>query len=194
MMNIIWGAVVLVSIGYMFLVGGDVQALANALARSGEQALALTLGLIGTVAFWSGINRIADSAGLIKALGLLMRPLFVLLFPSLRKEDKALFLVMSNVCATLLGLGNAATPLGLEAMRVMQEQNPHKETATNAMCTLIVMNTTGVTVFPATVVGLRLAAGSENPMRVIGATFLASLCGLAVGLIADRLLSRWWRK
>ena len=194
MMNIIWGVGVLVSIGYMFLLGGDAEALANSLARSGEQALALTLGLIGTVAFWSGMNRVAEAAGLLKALGFLLRPLFVLLFPSLRREDRALRLVMSNVCATLLGLGNAATPLGLEAMRAMQEQNPRQDTATDAMCTLIVMNTTGVTVFPATVVGLRLAAGRENPMSIIGATLLASLFGLSVGLIADRLLSQWWRR
>ncbi|MBS3939093.1 MAG: spore maturation protein [Peptococcaceae bacterium] len=193
MMNAIWGVTVILCIGYVLVGGKDAEGVANSLARSGEQAIALTLGLAGTVAFWSGINRIAEKAGLIKALARVFRPIFVILFPSLRSNEPILSLIVSNVCATLFGLGNAATPLGLEAMRVMQAGSLRKDTATDAMCTLIVLNTTGVTLFPATLVGIRLAAGSENPMAIIGVTLLASLAGLVVGLIADRALRRYFR-
>lgn len=192
MMNYVWAVLILIGILYALATGGDTLTISNALTRSGEQAMALTMGLMGIVAFWSGLNRVADKAGLVRALGTAVRPLFVLLFPSLRGQDEALSAVVMNVCATLFGLGNAATPLGLRAMRLMQEKNRQPDTATDAMCTLLALNTTGLTIFPATVVGLRLAAGSQNPTAVVASTFLASIIATMSGLAIDRVLRRRW--
>jgi len=190
-MNRIWGFTVIFSILYVLAVGGDQEKLVNSLVQSGEQAIALIIGLGGVIAFWSGLNRVAEKAGLITAFARLFSPIFALLFPSVRKDEHVLSLIMSNFCANFFGLGNAATPLGLEAMRVMQEKNHHKDTATDAMCTLILINATGLTLFPATSVSLRMAAGSDDPMAIIGSTFLAGVLGLTVALIADRVVRRW---
>lgn len=194
MMNTVWATLMLLSIVFGVLSGQDTVALGNALTKSGEQAIALCLGLLGIVSFWSGLNRIAEKAGLVSALGRLVKPLFQVIFPSLRGHDAALSAVTMNVCATLFGLGNAATPLGLEAMRQMQEQNTHPDTATDAMCTLLTLNTTGLTIFPATVVGLRIAARSANPTAVVASTLLASIIATLVGLLADRLLRGRWQR
>lgn len=191
-MNIVWAVLMLLGLGYGMFSGQDVATMGNTLTKSGEQAIALTLGLVGIVAFWSGFNRIASRAGLVTSLGRLVRPFFQVLFPSLRGQDAALSAVVMNVCATLFGLGNAATPLGLEAMRLMQLKNPHPETATDAMCTLLALNTTGLTIFPATVIGLRIAAKSVNPAAVVLSTLLASIIATLSGLALDRLLRRWW--
>lgn len=192
MMNYVWAVLILLGILYTLATGGDALTISNALTRSGEQAIALTMGLVGTVAFWSGLNRIADKAGLVRSLGKAVKPLFVFLFPSLREQDDALSAVIMNVCATLFGLGNAATPLGLHAMRLMQEKNRRPDTATDAMCTLLALNTTGLTIFPATVVGLRLAAGSVNPTAVVLSTLIASIIATISGLVIDSVLRRRW--
>lgn len=193
MMNIIWAIIMVVSIGYGLINGQDPAALGNALTKSGEQAIALCLGLVGIVAFWSGLNKIADKAGLVSGLGRLVKPLFQLLFPSLRGQDAALSAVVMNVCATMFGLGNAATPLGLEAMRLMQANNPKPDTATDAMCTLLALNTTGFTIFPATVIGLRIAAKSSDPASIVTSTLLASVLATIVGLVIDKVLRGRWR-
>ena len=194
MMNIVWAVLMILGVGYGLLNGQDANALGNTLTKSGEQAIALTMGLVGIVAFWSGLNRIADKAGLVNALGRLVRPLFQFIFPSLKGQDAALSAVVMNVCATLFGLGNAATPLGLEAMRQMQSKNPQPDTATDAMCTLLALNTTGLTIFPATVIGLRIAAKSANPTAIVVSTLLASVIATITGLLVDRVLRRRWRQ
>ncbi|MDP3487862.1 MAG: nucleoside recognition domain-containing protein [Bacillota bacterium] len=194
MMNIVWAVLMILGVGYGLLNGQDATALGNTLSKSGEQAIALTMGLVGIVAFWSGLNRIAEKAGLASALGRLVRPLFQVIFPSLKGHDAALSAIVMNVCATLFGLGNAATPLGLEAMRQMQTKNPHPDTATDAMCTLLALNTTGLTIFPATVIGLRIAAKSLNPTAIVLSTLLASIIATITGLVVDGVLRRRWRQ
>jgi len=193
MINAIWATIVLSGIIYTLATGRDAEVISRSLMQSGEQALALTLGLAGVMAFWSGLARIAERAGLVDMLGKVLRPLFLCLFPSLRRHDEALAAVSLNVCATFLGLGNAATPLGLRAMHLLQEINPTKDRASDAMCTLLALNTTGLSLFPAAVVGLRLAAGSVDPAAVVDGALLTGLVATLVGLTCDRLLRGRWR-
>lgn len=193
MMNAVWAFLMLAAILYALATGGEAELLTRTLLQSGEAAIALTLGLTGVIAFWSGLARIAERAGLVTGLGTMLRPLFVFLFPSLRGHSHVLTAVTLNVCATFLGLGNAATPLGLRAMTLLQEINPDKDRASDAMCTLLALNTTGLALFPATVVGLRLATGSAYPTAVVDSAILAGLAATVVGLACDRLLRRRWR-
>lgn len=186
-MNRVWAGMLLVSIVFAAL-SGNIGELANTFSNGAEKSLSLTIGLMGTLTLWSGLNRIAQKAGIVDALGVLLRPVISRLFPSLRNNPRALAAVMMNLIANLFGLGNAATPLGLEAMRLMQERNPEGEVATDAMCTLLTLNTTGLTIFPATVVGLRIAAGSNNPNAIVVSALLASLTATVIGLVVDRVL------
>lgn len=193
MMNAIWALLILSGILYALAATKDAAIIAQVLLQSGEQAIALTMGLIGVMAFWSGLARIAERAGLVAGLGALLRPLFLLLFPSLRGHEQALTAVTLNVCATFLGLGNAATPLGLRAMTLLQQINPSKDRASDAMCTLLALNTTGLALFPASVVGLRLALGSAHPAAVVDSTLLTGLAATVIGLVCDRLFRKRWR-
>jgi len=193
MMNVLWALLVLSAILYTLATGAEVEPMMRTLLQSGEATIAMTLGLTGVIAFWSGLARIAERAGLVKGLGAMLRPLFLLLFPSLRGHEQVLTAVTLNVCATFLGLGNAATPLGLRAMALLQQINPNKERASDAMCTLLALNTTGLALFPATVVGLRLAAGSAQPTAVVDSALLAGFAATLVGLACDRLLRKRWR-
>ena len=189
MMNRIWAVMLLLGLGVAVFTGRGAE-LGKIFSESGEKAVAMVVGLLGTLTLWSGLNRIAQKAGLVDLLGKLLSPLLRLLFPSLKNYPEARAAIVMNVCANLFGLGNAATPLGLEAMRLMQEKNNHKEEATDAMCTLLTLNTTGLTLFPATVVGLRIAAGSAAPHAIVLSALLASLTATIVGLSVDRMLRR----
>jgi spore maturation protein A len=193
MMNVVWALLMLSAILYALATGGEAELVTRTMLQSGEAAMAMTLGLTGVIAFWSGLARIAERAGLVTGLGTILRPLFLFLFPSLRGHSHALTAVTLNVCATFLGLGNAATPLGLRAMALLQQINPEKDRASDAMCTLLALNTTGLALFPATVVALRLAAGSAHPTAVVDSALLAGLAATMVGLVCDRLLRKRWR-
>ena len=135
-----------------------------------------------------GLMKIAEEAGLIETLAKILRPFTRLLFPSLPSSHPALGSILMNFSANLLGLGNAATPFGLKAMQELQEINPNKEEASDAMCTFLAMNTANITLLPATIIGIRLAAGSTNPTEIIGTTLFATTIGFTIALIADGIM------
>jgi len=150
----------------------------------------LSIGLIGIMALWLGLMKLAEEAGLVRAIARLVRPVLGRLFPDVPKDHPALGSMTANLAANMLGLGNAATPLGLKAMQDLQELNPDKETATNAMITFIVINATSVTLIPATIIGLRSAAGSTNPASIIVPSIIATTVSTVTGVIVAKLFER----
>ncbi|MDO4732070.1 MAG: nucleoside recognition domain-containing protein [Bacillota bacterium] len=148
------------------------------------------MGLCGLICLWMGLLRVAEAAGLVQSLGRMLSPLLRRLFPSVPKGHPAMGALVMNVSANLLGLGNAATPMGLKAMALLQELNPDKEHASDAMQTLLALNTAAITLMPSMVIALRTAAASEDPAGILGATLLSSSMGMAFALLLDAVLRR----
>lgn len=152
-------------------------------------AAKLALGLIGILALWMGVLRVAEAGGLVQSLARLLRPVMVRLFPDVPADHPAMGAMVMNVAANMLGLGNAATPLGLEAMRHLQSLNPDKQTATNAMCLFLAINTSGLTLIPARTIALRAENGAAEPTAILLPTLLATAVSTTVAIVAARLLA-----
>ena len=189
MINWIWlGLIVLAVIVAAF--NGRMAELSTAAFEAAKTAVTLSIGLIGIMALWLGLMKLAEEAGLVRLLAHLVRPALRGIFPDVPKDHPALGSMTANIAANMLGLGNAATPLGLKAMQDLQELNPDKETATNAMVTFIVINATSVTIIPATIIGLRSAAGAANPSSIIVPSIIATTISTLTGVIVAKLLER----
>ena len=189
MMDALWCLLLAAGVLYGGL-SGNLDAVTEAAFQAANNGVELMLGLCGVMCLWMGLLEIAEAAGLVEKLARLLTPLLRRLFPDLPRSHPALGAITLNVSANLLGLGNAATPMGLKAMEQLQTLNPDKTRASAAMVTLLVMNTAAVTLMPTTVMGLRLAAGAADPARITGPTVLASSLGMVSGLLLDRLLRR----
>lgn len=162
----------------------------DAMASTANQAIELIIGLGAVLVIWTGLARVAEEAGLTERLARLCEPLLRRLFPDIPPGHGALSAIALNVSANLLGLGNAATPFGLQAMQQLETLNDEPGTATPAMCRLLALNTAGLTLVPSTVLALRAAAGSREPAAVVVPALVASLAGLVAALIADAWLRR----
>ncbi len=156
------------------------------------KSVELAIGLIGAMALWLGFMKIAEDAGLIALLSRALQPLLRWLFPEIPPDHPAGGAVIMNLSANLLGLDNAATPLGLKAMRELEAINPHPGTATNAMAMFLAINTSSITLIPFTIIGYRVAAGSRDPAAPIFAMLLATTCSTAVAILAARALQRFY--
>lgn len=150
-------------------------------------AVNIALGLIGIMALWLGIMKIAEEAGLIRMIARGVRPITKFLFPSVPHDHPAIGSIIMNLSANMLGLGNAATPFGLKAMEQLDELNTEKGTATNAMCMFLAVNTAGLTLIPATAIAVRAAAGSSDPTIIIGTSFFGALCATTVGILSAKI-------
>jgi spore maturation protein A len=188
-MGAIWTALLVLSVA-VAAARGRMAELTAAVMESAGKAVTLSIGLVGAMALWLGLMRVAEEAGLVALLARAARPVLQRLFPSVPRDHPALGAIVMNFSANVLGLGNAATPFGLKAMHALDELNPHKGTATDAQAMLCALNTASVQLIPASVIALRVSAGSKAPTEIIGATILASACGLAAAITAARLLAR----
>ncbi|MFI5264555.1 MAG: nucleoside recognition domain-containing protein [Candidatus Kapaibacterium sp.] len=164
----------------------------DGLLKTADTAVTIVLGLIGIMALWLGIMKIAEAAGLITLLAKFAKPVMVRLFPDVPPEHPAMGAMLSNMAANFLGLSNAATPLGLKAMEELNKLNPNAGTATNAMCMFLTINTSAITLIPATVIAIRVSLGSKNPTDIIIPTFIATLVALICGVIFNRLIQRFF--
>ncbi len=151
-------------------------------------AVEISLGLIGIMALWLGVMKVAEEAGLIRIIARLLRPVTKKLFPDVPSDHPAMGSMIMNISANMLGLGNAATPFGLKAMEELNTLNPEKDTATNAMITFLAINTAGMTLIPASAIAIRAASGSSDPAMIIGTALFGSTCATIVGLTAARVL------
>ena len=166
------------------------ERLTTATVDAATSAVELCLGLIGFMALWLGLMNIAKDAGLVDAFARLLRPLMRIVFPEIPAGHPAMGAVLMNLSANMLGLNNAATPLGLKAMQELQDLNPVKDTATNSMAMFLAINTSSITLIPMTVIGYRVLTGSKNPAEPIAGTLLATLFSTIVAIFVTRWLSR----
>ncbi len=192
MINYIWLILLIGGIVYGGLTG-QITGVTDAILQGSQSAIELVLGLAGVIAFWSGIMRVAAQAGLTQALARALSPIGRLLFPSLPANHPALGAILLSMAANLLGVGNAATPLGIKAMEEMQKLNKTPGVATDAMCTFLALTTSSLTLVPATVIALRQAAGSSQPTVIISSTIFATLVSTLVAAATDRWLRCYYR-
>lgn len=171
-------------------VEGRMDGLTQGALQGAENAITIAIGLAGILALWMGLLRIADEAGLTRKLASLLRPALSRLFPEVPRDHAALDSMALNVSANMLGLGNAATPLGLRAMEQLQTLNGNPRVATDAMILFLVINTSSVQLIPATVIALRAANGAPAPTDVVGPTLLATTVSTVVGILAAKWLAR----
>jgi spore maturation protein SpmA len=155
-----------------------------------KTAVTIALGLIGIMALWLGVMRLAERAGLVQRIARGLRPIMRRLFPDVPPEHPAMGSMVMNMSANMLGLGNAATPLGLRAMRDLELLNPQPGVATNAMCTFLAINTSSVQLVPATAIAILAASGSTRPTAIVGTALLATLCAATVAIISVKLLEK----
>ncbi len=171
-------------------VNGNIDAATAALFDGAKSGVSVSMGLISVIVFWLGLMRIAEQAGLLDKLAALIRPFIRLLFPDIPSGHPAMGYILTNMSANILGLGNAATPMGIKAMQELQKLNPDPNTATPAMCTLLAINTSSITIIPTTILAVRLNYGSANPAEIIGTTLIATAIATAAAIAADR----WYRR
>ena len=186
MINLIWLLLLVIGIVYAGL-QGRIDVVTQSAINGAEGAVALSLKLIGVMCLWLGIMKIAELAGILKFMARLLSPLICFLFPSVPKNHPAMGAIIMTLSANMLGMGNAVTPLGIKAMQALQQLNAKKDTATDAMCTLLALCTAGFTLIPATIIAIRSAAGSINPTEIVGTTLMVSLLATVSVIIADRI-------
>lgn len=192
MLNYIWFALMAIAL-VVAIFTGTAPAVTKGAIDSAKTAVDIVLGLVGIMTLWLGIMRVAEKAGLIAMLGRLLRPVSRLLFPEIPPEHPAIGAMIMNIAANMLGLSNAATPLGIKAMEELQTLNDgDKETATNAMVTFMTLNTAGIQLIPVTIMGVLAASGSKNPTAIIVTTLVATLCGATAAVTTAKILQRFF--
>ena len=191
MLNYIWFALMAIALVVAAFNGTAAAVTKNAI-DSAKTAVEISLGLVGIMTLWLGIMRVAEASGLIAMLGRLLRPISRLLFPEIPADHPAIGAMIMNVAANMLGLSNAATPMGIKAMEELQTLNDQKETATNSMVTFMALNTAGIQFIPATMIAVFAAAGSKNPTVIIPTTIIATLCGATASVTATKILQRFF--
>ena len=191
LLSYVWIIMVILSIFCSILTGRTAQTGSAALIGA-QNGVMLALSLCGSLCLWSGFAKLTEKSGLARRFSALLRPLLSRLFPEASKDPAALQDLCGNLTANFLGLGNAATPMGIAAVRRMHELSGSAE-ASDEMCRLIVLNTASIQLIPSTVGAVRASLGSSRPFDILPAVWLTSACSVAAGLLAARLFSRRWR-
>ena len=191
MLNYIWFGLMAIAL-VVAASNGTAEAVTTGAVESATTAVTIAIGLVGIMTLWLGMMRVAEAAGLVSLVGRALRPILRWLFPEVPAGHPAAGAIVLALAANMLGLNNAATPLGIKAMEELQTLNPDKETATNAMVTLMAVTTTGVQLIPASMIGVLAAAGSTNPTAIIAPTLLATSAGTIAAVIAARILQRFY--
>jgi len=166
--------------------------LSTGMIDAAKGSVTLALGLIGVMALFLGLMKVAEAGGLLTIIARLMRPVMIRLFPEVPADHPAMGAIIMNLSANVMGLGNAATPFGIRAMQELDKLNPHKGTATNAMALFLAINTSSITILPTGVIALRAAAGSNDPAGILPTTLFATVCSTAAAIVAAKLYSRYW--
>jgi len=190
-MSVIWTGMVVVSVVYGLL-SGNGAAVAAAAVEGAAAAVELCLTMAGVMCLWMGVMEVMKRSGLAEKLSALLRPILCRLYPDFRRDRETMDAISANVSANLLGLGNAATPLGVQAARRMAKKTPG--VASDSLCMLVVCNTASIQLIPTTVASVRLSAGCAAPFDILPAVWLASALSVAAGILAAKLFSRIWRR
>ena len=186
MLNVIWPLFIIISYVYA-TINGNVEKINNAVFEYTEMAVNLTITLLGTMCLWNGLMEIALNTRLINVINKILNPFVNFLFSENKENKKIHEEISMNITANLLGLGNAATPLGLKAMNSMQENNKDKTRLTDDMATLIILNTASIQIIPTTVIGIRMSLGSLQPTKIIFAVWFSTICAAIVGITVTNI-------
>ena len=189
MLNIVWPIFIIISF-YFAIFSGNLENLNNSIFESTKEAVNLSISLLGTLCLWSGIMEIASKTTLTEKLTKLLKPILKFLFPNL-KNPKIHKEISMNMIANILGLGNAATPLGLKAMDSMQKENKKKDTLSDSMMMFIVVNTASIQIIPTTVIAIRNSLGSTSPTSIIFPTWVATIIAAIFGIFVAKILIKF---
>ena len=190
-LNYIWFGLMAIAL-VVAAISGTADAVTKGAVDSASTAVQIAIGLVGVMTLWLGMMRVAEAAGLVTVVGHALRPLLRWMFPDVPPGHPAAGAIVVALAANMLGLNNAATPLGIKAMEELQTLNPDKDTATNSMVTLMAVTTSGVQLIPATMIGVLAAAGSLNPTVIIGTSLVATFAGTLAAVLTARLLERFY--
>lgn len=189
MVNKIWGFFIVIGILFCLLTN-NVDIINQEILNSTKTAFDMTIKIFPVMALWLGVSKIAEESGLLKKLSLKISGILKYIFPEIPKGHDSLSYISSNIIANMFGLGNAATPFGLKAMQSLQELNQKKDTATRSMITFLVLNTSGVTIIPTTIISLRMMYGSLNPTSIVLPCIIITFSSTILGLIIDKVFAR----
>ena len=193
MVNYIWAFFIIVGILYSFLVG-NTDIINTEIISSASSSINMILTILPIMCLWLGLMNIAKESGMLDVMSKKISPAIKILFPEIPKNHESLSLISSNIVMNMLGLGNAATPFGLKAMKSMQSLNKHKDRASRSMITFLVINTASVTIIPTTVISFRLINGARNPSDIVLASVITTILSCLFGLLLDRICYLIWRR
>lgn len=192
MVNIIWMILIFIGIFYG-LITNRLDIINTSIVDSTKVSLDMLLKIFPVLALWMGLTKIAEKSKLLEKLSNGLSPFLTKLFPEIPKGHESLSLIASNMIANIFGLGSAATPFGLKAMNSLQKLNKKKDTATRSMITFLVVNTSGLTIIPTTIISLRMMYGSLEPTKIVFACIISTICATIGGIIIDRVLARRYK-
>jgi spore maturation protein A len=191
MLNYIWFGLMAAAL-LVAAVNGTADAVTKGAVDAASTAVQIAIGLVGIMTLWLGMMRVAEAAGLVELVGRALRPILRWIFPEVPPGHPAAGAIVLATAANMLGLTNAATPLGIKAMEELQTLNPDQDAASNSMVTLMAMTTSGVQLIPATMIGVLAAAGAQSPTAIIATSILATFIGTIAAVAAARLLQRFY--
>lgn len=189
MINFIWAGMILVGI-VVAVFTGNIEAVTESAMNSAQTAVDISLGLVGIMTLWLGIMKIAEDSGFVEALARGLKPIMIRLFPDVPAEHPAMGAIIMNIAANMLGLGNAATPFGIKAMKELQTLNNTNDTATNAMVTFLAINTSAVTLIPVNTIAILNSAGATDATSIIGPTLVATTISTVVAVSIAKAFSK----
>ncbi len=190
MLNIVWPIFIIISFSFAIF-SGNLENLNNSIFESTNDAIELSFNLLGSMCLWSGIMNVASSTSLVRNIAKSLTPVLNFLFPDLKNNKKIKKEISMNMVANILGLGNAATPLGLKAMKSMQEENDKKDTLSDSMMMFIVINTASIQLIPTTVIAIRSSLGSNNPTAIVFPTWVATIIAAIIGIFVTKLVIKF---
>ena len=192
MINYLWSLFLIVGVIYSIIKGNN--NLTNNLLTSGTKAIDMIINLVPLMCLWLGVMKIADTSGLLNIVSHKLSKFIKIIFPEIPKGDPAIGYISSNIVMNMLGLGNAATPFGIKAMKELKRLNKNSDVASRSMITFLVINTSSVTIIPTTVISLRILNGSSNASEIMTATIITTFLSTFIALLLDRLFYLLWRK
>lgn len=193
MLNIVWPIFIIISFSFAIF-SGNLEKLNSSIFESTSDAINLSISLLGTICLWSGIMKIASNTSVIEKLTKILKPVIKLLFPQLKNNNEIQKEVSMNIIANILGLGNAATPLGLKAMKSMQKENKKKDTLTDSMMMFLILNTASIQIIPTTVIAIRNSMGSSNPTAIVFPVWIATIVAAIFRNYCNKVLIKFTKK
>ena len=191
LMSYIWVGIIAISIVASLVLGNGSQ-LAAAVPQGAQAGITLAVSMAGSICLWTGVGKVMEKAGITGFLSRLLKPLLGRIFPSFRRDPSLACSLSANVCANFLGLGNAATPMGIQAAKRLALRSENG-TATNELCRLVVLNTASIQLIPANVAAIRAGLGCATPFDILPAVWITSLCSASLGLLSAWALGKVWR-